>query len=555
MLTVAAFLLVTNIVFANPISVNPDFNVTSLDKVLNLEKGVVTTSTSWNPDGRYLLVTSSKWVPPSKNIVKHYLLDTKSHTFGEIGYGINESDTDGILSAKWVPSGDKIYFGVSKSERTNSGYCFVICNPDGTNLKCIGTNYTDLSSILENIGNIGFQRNLDWSPDFSKIMFEWENPENHSTKVYIASRNGTNVHEISSATHPQPVWYDSDKISITTDEGTVDLINESGDLIQTFQPEDKDEKYWDFSLSPDRKKILLVSGLPGSFDLQTYLSNTDGSGLKEPVSYYDGTEQRILTKEYWQPNGSLLLVNQNGNLYIVEGDENDKRLLYEGNASEPQWFPDGKKISFVEDKNKLYSIDVDGTNLTFITSFGLTSSYFWDLFWDPLDKAKQFSISPSGDVIVFTSALYPDTGKIIENEPGPSKCQNIAAPLFVVNSDGSNLTQITPTIKGRHYIFREWSPNGEQFTIGSILFSSDNDWDYKENSLVELNATNSSSNSSSIWKNMPVKEIMGSEESSTVDKVQSNKSSPVNTSQVTENKEKSKKSPCFFFVHFFPVPG
>lgn len=551
MLTVAAFLLVTNIVFANPISVNPDFNVTSLDKVLNLEKGVVTTSTSWNPDGRYLLVTSSKWVPPSKNIVKHYLLDTKSHTFGEIGYGINESDTDGILSAKWVPSGDKIYFGVSKSERTNSGYCFVICNPDGTNLKCIGTNYTDLSSILENIGNIGFQRNLDWSPDFSKIMFEWENPENHSTKVYIASRNGTNVHEISSATHPQPVWYDSDKISITTDEGTVDLINESGDLIQTFQPEDKDEKYWDFSLSPDRKKILLVSGLPGSFDLQTYLSNTDGSGLKEPVSYYDGTEQRILTKEYWQPNGSLLLVNQNGNLYIVEGDENDKRLLYEGNASEPQWFPDGKKISFVEDKNKLYSIDVDGTNLTFITSFGLTSSYFWDLFWDPLDKAKQFSISPSGDVIVFTSALYPDTGKIIENEPGPSKCQNIAAPLFVVNSDGSNLTQITPTIKGRHYIFREWSPNGEQFTIGSILFSSDNDWDYKENSLVELNATNSSS----IWKNMPVKEIMGSEESSTVDKVQSNKSSPVNTSQVTENKEKSKKSPCFFFVHFFPVPG
>lgn len=550
MLIVVAFLLVTNIAFANPISENPDLNVTSLDRVLNLEKGVVTTSTSWSPDGRYLLVTSSKWVSPSKSIVKHYLLNTDSHTFGEINYGINESDTNGILGAKWIPSGDKIYFGVSKSERTNSGYCFIICNPDGTNLKCIGTNYTDLSSILENIGNIGFQRNLDWSPDFSKIMFEWENPENHSTKVYTASRNGTNVHEISSATHPQPVWYGSDKIFITTDEGTVDLINESGDLIQTFQPENKDKKYWEFSLSPDRKKILLVSGLPGSFNLQTYISNTDGSELKGHISYYDGTEQRILTKEYWQPNGSLLLVNQNGNLYIVEGDENKKSPLYKGNASEPQWFPDGKKILFVEDKNKLYSIDVDGTNLTFITSFGLTSSYFWDLFWDPRDKAKQFSICPSGDMIVFTSALYPDTGKIIENEPGPSKCQNIAAPLFVVNSDGSNLTQITPTIKGRHDIFREWSPNGKQLTIGSILFSSDSDWDYKENSLIELNATNSSS----IWKNMPVKKIIGSEESSTVDKVQSNKSSSINTSQVTENKEESKQSPCFFFLHFLPVP-
>lgn len=123
--------------------------------------------------------------------------------------------------------------------------------------------------------------------------------------------------------------------------------------------------------------------------MQTYISNTDGSELKGKISYYDGTEQRILTKEYWQPNGSCLLVNQNGNLYLVEGNENKKSLLYKGNASEPQWVPDGKKILFVEGKNKLYSINVDGTNLTFITSFGLTSSYFWDLFCDPLDEAKK----------------------------------------------------------------------------------------------------------------------------------------------------------------------
>ena len=531
---------------ANPTSGNPNLNVTSLDKILNLEKGVVTTSTAWSPDGRYLLITCSKWVPPSKNIVKHYLLDMNSHTFGEINYGISESDTNGILGAKWIPSEDKIYFGVSRVDRTSSGYCFVICNPDGTNLKCVGTNYTDLSTVMKNIGDIGFQRNLNWNPDFSKIVFEWQKPGDASTGVYIADRNGTNTRELSSATYPQPVWYDSDKIFIVMDDGNVELINENGDLVQTFQPENKDEKYWEFSLSPDRKKILLVSGLPGSFDLQTYISNTDGSNLKGNVSYYDGTDERILTKEYWQPDGSLLLVNQNGNLYLVEGDENKKSLLYKGNASEPQWFTDGKKILFVEDKNKLYSIDVNGTDLTFITSLGLTSSYFWDLFWDPLDKAKQFSISPSGNVIVFTSALYPDTGKIIENEPGPSKCQNIAASLFIVNSNGSNLTQITPTIKGRHDILREWGPNGERLTIGSIIFSSDSSWDYKENSLVELSATNSCS----IWKNMPVKEIIGGEDVNSVDKVKNIKSSSINTSQVTEYKEKAR-SFLAFFLHFF----
>jgi len=239
-------------------------------------------------------------------------------------------------------------------------------------------------------------------------------------------------------------------------------------------------------------------------------------------------------------------VNQNNNLYVIEGNENDKRLLYEGNASKPQWSSDGKKIIFVENKNKLYSIDVDGTNLTFITNFGLTSSYFWDLFWSPLDKAKQFSLSPSGDVIVFTSALYPDSGKLIENELGPSKYQNIAAPLFIVNSDGSNLTQITPTIKGRHDVLREWSPDGKLLTIGSILFSSDSDWDEGENFLVELN----SENSSSAWNNLPVNKIIKSIEPNAVNQVQSNESNSTNTSQVTEHKETSNQSPSFTSLQF-----
>ncbi|MCK9313592.1 MAG: hypothetical protein M0P20_06040, partial [Methanocorpusculum sp.] len=503
----------------------------------------------------YLLVTCSNQVPYSKKIVKHYLLDMNSHTFGEINYGIEESDTNGILEANWVPSGDKIYFGVSKfAGSTDSGSCFVVCNPDGTDLRGVGTNFTNLQSVMKDIGNIGRQRNLNWNSDSSKIAFEWQKPGNASTGVYIANKDGTNAHELSSATYPQPVWYDSDKIFIVKDDGNVELINESGDLILTFQPKNNNEKYWVFSLSPDSKKILLVSGLPGSFDLQTYISNTDGSNLKGDVSSYDGTDERILTREYWQPGGSLLLVNQNNNLCIVEGDENDKSLLYEGNASKPQWFPDGKKILFVENKNKLYSIDVDGTNLTCITNLGLTSSHFWNLFWSPIDKAKQFSISPSGNIIVFTSALYPDSGKLIENEPGPSKLQSITAPLFIVNSNGSNLTQVTPIIKGRHDIFREWGPDGKQLTIGSIVFSSDSDWDCGESSLIKLNVLNSSF----IWKNNPVKEIIGgSKESSTIDKNKTDKpnsvnvSQSINTSQAVDTEQTSKKSPSFVFLQLF----
>ncbi len=544
-----SLLLVANIASANLTSEDPTINVTSIDKALQIKEGFTATSTAWSPDGQFLLVTYSTDYP--SNIVKHCLLDINSHTFGEINYGIEESNTKGISEAKWAPDGDKIYFEVSKlAGSTDSGSCFVFCNPDGTDLKCVGTNYTDLSTMMENIGNIGLQRNLNWNSNSDKIVFEWQKPGELATGVYIENENGTNAHIIYSGENPQPEYYDSNKILVLTDEGTVNLIDENGDLIHKFQPENKTEQCRVFSLSPDRKKIIFISGLPGNYDFltyNTYISNIDGSGLKGNISSYSNTDEGILIKEFWQPTGSLLLVSQNGNLYIIEGEENDKRLLYKGNASEPQWYPDGKKILFVENKNKLYSIDVDGTNLTYIADFGLTSSLFWDFFWSPINKANKFSISPSGDLIAFTSALYPDTGKIIESEPVISKCQNIAAPLFIVNSDDSNITQITQTTKGRHDLLREWSPDGKRFTIGSILFSSDSDWDESENFLVELN----SENSSSTWKSMPVKEIIANEEPSTVGETQINESNSTNTSQITENKEIGNQSPSFMFFQLF----
>lgn len=159
-------LFATNEALASQVSEDLNFNVTSLDKILHTE-GFTTMSTAWSPNGQYLLVTDSKSEPPSNSVIKHFILDTNSHTFGEINYSIDESDTNGILDAKWTPSGDKIYFGVSRIELKKSGYCYIVCNPDGTNLRAVGTNYTDLSDIMKNLGNIGFQRNLHWSPDDS----------------------------------------------------------------------------------------------------------------------------------------------------------------------------------------------------------------------------------------------------------------------------------------------------------------------------------------------------------------------------------------------------
>jgi Tol biopolymer transport system component len=529
-------LFATNIASANPTPEDSNLNVTSLDNFLHIEEGFITTATEWSPDGHHLLVTYSKSSSPSNSFVKHYLLDASSHTYGEINYGINGSDTNGILQAKWNPSGDKLYFTVSRSEETNTGHCYIICNPDGTNLRCIGTNYTDLSYIIKNLESIGFQRNLNWNQDSSKIVFEWEKPGSHTPEVYIADGSGTNASKLPSATYPQPVLYNSDKVFIVTDEGTVVIINSHGDLIQSFQPKNKDERYCAFSLSPDRKKIMFGAGSSDSYNLQTYISNIDGSNIKGNIS----SNENLWANESWQPNGSLLLVNQNGNLYIVEGDENNKYLLYEGKASESQWFPDGKKILFIENGNKLYSINVDKINLTFITKFGPTYSHTWKYF----DEGQHFSISPSGNTIAFMSAYDSVTGKMIEDNDIYNF--DITAPLFIVNSDGSNLTQVTPAVKGRYDTCINWSPDGEQFTIGSTIYTG-NGWSNGDSSLVKLN----SENSSSVWKSLPGKEIIKNEESGIVEKTQINDPDSKNTSQVTASQEIIKQSPSFMFIQPF----
>ncbi|MDD4496687.1 MAG: hypothetical protein PHV51_00815 [Methanosarcinaceae archaeon] len=538
---IIVLMLTANIALATPVSEDVNLtqiNVTNIDNILPEEGGFTVSSTEWSHDGQYLLVTCSKSVSRSNSVHKHYLLDINTHTFGEIDYGVKELNSYSIPEASLSPSGDKIYFQIS---RNAAGNCYIVCNLDGSNLKGIGTDFTDLADIIENLGKIGSQNNLEWSSDSSKIVFDWEKPGNYLKGVYLTNGNGTKVCELRSKAE-KPVWYDSNKVFFIANEGTVVLADSDGNLIQTFQPENEDKGYTRFSLSPDREKIIFTSTADNGL-FQTYISNADGSNLKKHISYAGGTDFKDFIGS-WQPDGSLLLIKQDGDLYIVEGNENNKkRLLYKGNATGPRWFPDGKKILFVENKNRLNSIDVDGTNLSFITNFGLTGSYFWGRF----ENHKQYSISPSGDVIAFTSALYPTTGELIKNEPVPSTRQNIAAPLFIVNSDGSNLTQVTPTIKGRYDTCGEWSPDGKQFTIESTLFSKDNNLG-GNSYLVEFDARNSSST----WKEMPVKEIPGNKEPVTIDQVQSNKQNKeqdsTNTSQGTEYEETGKQSPSFMFL-------
>ena len=530
--TVLILFSMVGVALATPIHQYTNTSSIEINDLLQVEEGFRASAPEWSPDGKYSLVRVSKSISMFESINKHYLIDVENKTFGEIDYGITEDESKHINpDLGWVPSGDKIYFTVFKRGRP-SGINSVISNPDGTDLRAIGSpNITTLSKVIENLGEGGRSyRILKFSPDCNKIAFEYEDPENFLGNLWIENIDGTNSFEFRSKSDDliwyNLKWYNSTTIFFSTRNGSVMVTDDNGNSIQGLGPDNNNEKYGRFTLSPDKQKMTLHS-ISEDYKYYNYISNIDGSNL---------IESEIGS---WQPNGSLMLLNQNGSLFILEGEQHSKRLLYEGDATQPQWFPDGNKILFIENENKIYSIDVDGTNLSFITDIGLTSHHVWITY-----KWEQISISPSGDIIVFTSALNPSTHELINIEPSVEKRRDITAPLFIINSDGTNLTQLTPALEGWHYFFDGWSPDGKMFMAVYRSFSKDGN-DHAYRSLFSLDGTNFTDG----WKEMPASQMIGND-----NLVQVNSTDQINEKPLpdepTSNETENKQSPSFISLQF-----
>lgn len=524
--TVLILFSMVGVALATPTYESTNISSIEINDLLQIEDGFRASSPEWSPDGKYLLVGCSKSISMFEAVNKHYLIDVENKTFGEIDYGITEDESKYISSGiRWVPSADKIYFAVSKRGGPgNYGGTIVICNHDGTDLRAIGSpNITTLSKVIENLGEGRMYRNLKFSPDCNKVAFEYEDPENFLGDLWIENIDGTKSFELHSKAK-NVIWYDSTTVFFSTRTGYVMVTDDNGNSIQAFSPDNKNEKYGWFTLSPDKQKITLHSRSDDN-EYYNYISNINGSNL---IRSEIGS---------WQPNGSLMLLDQKGSLFIQEGEKHSKRLLYEGNATQPMWYPDGNKIHFIENENKIYSIDVDGTNLSFITDLGLTSHHFWTYEWE------QISISPSGDMIVFTSALYP-SGELIDIEPSVKKLEYIPAPLFITNSDGTNLTQLTPSLKGRHDFFVGWSPDGNMFTASFIQFSKDGN-EHGGAYLFSLDGTNFTDG----WKEMPAIQMIGNNNLVQVNRTDQLNENPV-SDEPTSNETENKRSPSFLSLQF-----
>ncbi|MBA3872160.1 MAG: PD40 domain-containing protein [Anaerolineae bacterium] len=185
----------------------------------------------------------------------------------------------------------------------------------------------------------------------------------------------------------------------------------------------------------------------------------------------DGTNNCILTKNNiedsdpsWSPDGTRIVYNSmfssagysfEDQLYIMNANgENIVKLTSEDFSliGSADWSPDGQKIVFeagIRGKPyfQVFVINADGTNLINLSNAARA------------DTSPKWS--PDGRSIVFIS------GPIYDNKAPPGTDQSKNDEIFVMDTGGTNLRQLTDNDKREND--PSWSPDGEW-----IAFNRDN---------------------------------------------------------------------------------
>ena len=205
------------------------------------------------------------------------------------------------------------------------------------------------------------------------------------------------------------------------------------------------------SVTQDGKRIAF------HFDGNIWVANTDGS---DPVNLSNTTGD-VEERPSWSSDGTRILYHVHVfgqsafDVFVMNQDGSGVTNLTPGtpdwNDREPAWSPDGTRIAFGSDRTgagDLYTMGSDGSDLVRLTDGVMDTNPRW---------------SPDGQRIVFTRFLDPAQG-------------GTDFELFVINSDGTGLTQLTDNGDFRT-THADWSPDGRWMVIGSqgLTFQGNSD--------------------------------------------------------------------------------
>jgi len=409
----------------------------------------------WSPDGSKLLVRYTDSPRQLDQIDDLYVMNTDGTELNKIvSSKCIKSEGAYISDPMWSPTGDKIAFHLSQFR----GGLLAVVNPDGTGLNAIGTDLSDMESILSSVPDFGWwQRWLKWSPDGTKMAFEWEE-KGKSTYIYVADADGSNPVKLYPDTpNSNPVWsHDSGKIAFRTKSSLMSTNVDGTGLTYLLNRTDGGTKHGILSWSPDDSKLLYSAStkeVDEEEEFGIFIVNADGTKRVEIMrgAYFENTR--------WSPDGRKILfaLEVSGGaheLYTVDANGRNLILLSKGDISGASWSPDGGKIAFMSD-HSLYTMNPDSTEkmMLALTDFGefvQSAAYAWN---------------PSGDKIAFSLVIDPKTGKEVSLDIVCRDLDSYEASIFMSNPDGTKRVRL---MQGGYNTIKSWSPDGSRLLVTSL---------------------------------------------------------------------------------------
>jgi Tol biopolymer transport system component len=343
----------------------------------------------------------------------------------------------------------------------------------------------------------GRERNPSWSPDGNLLAFSWDGGSHASPRIYLQKVGQFQPYRLTQSSQPEyrPVWSpDGKDIAFIRylDSGHFEVLLASRDngserRVGTFSyywpiPEDSPALDW----APDGQSLLVAEQSSASSPVRLLLL-TLATGERRPLTNPpSGTSGDIEGK--FSPSGSLVAFHRGGfgDLYVVSiaGESmSQSRKLTTGNPGIRgiAWTRDGNRILFGSHQDGMgwgiWQVNVNGQNLAPLLSGGFDATFpavspdgkrfaveredhvinLTELPLDGKGSARSFAPSSRQDY----SPVYSPDGKtvaFVSTRGGPIE-------LWLANSDGSSVRQLTRLNGAGLPISPSWSPDGKRIVF------------------------------------------------------------------------------------------